>query len=109
MSARELIHSRDGARAAAVLCRWERDPQGDLRATWRQDRRGAADADADGLGLTTGAATRLTCTGQHVPAVFAGSGASARQRPTRRWVSGGAIAALYLLVAFAGIAIVLRV
>jgi len=92
MSARELIQPRNGARAAAALCQWERGPQGGLRATWRQGRRGAAGADADGLGLTTGAAAPLTCTGQHVPAVSAGSGASARQRPIRRWVSGGAIA-----------------
>ena len=109
MSARELIHGRNCARAAAVLCRWERGPQGDLRATWRQDLRAAADADADGLGLTTRAATPLTCTGRHVAAVSDGPAASARQRPIRRWVSGGAIAALYLLVTFAGIAIAVRV
>jgi hypothetical protein len=107
MSARELVQPRNGARAAAALCQWERAPQGGLRATWRQGRRGAAGADADGLGLTARAAAALTCTG-HVPTV-SGSGASARQRPIGRWVSGGFITALYLLVAFAGIAIVVRV
>ena len=112
MSARELIQPRNGARAAAALCQWERAPQGGLRATWRQGRRGAAGADAagadaDGRGLTTTDAAPLTCTG-HVPAISS-SGASARQRPIGRWLSGGCIAALYLLVAFAGIAIVVRV
>ena len=53
-------------------------------------------------------AAPLTCEGQHVPAV-PGSGGNARQLPIGRWVSGSFIAALYLLVAFAGIAIVVRV
>ena len=107
MSAREMVHRPNGARAAAALCQWDRAPQGGLRATWRQGP-GAPGADADGLGLTTRTAAPLTCTGQHVPAI-SDSGASARQRPLGRWVSGGFIAALYLLVAFAGIAIVVRV
>jgi hypothetical protein len=108
MSARELVHTRNGARAAAALCQWERAPQGGLRATWRQGCRVAAAADADGQGLTTRAAAPLTCAGQYGPAV-SGFDGSARQRPIARWVSGGFIAALYLLVAFAGIAIVVRV
>ena len=107
MNARELIQPRNGTGAAAALCQWELSPQGGLRATWRQGP-GAAEADADELGLTTRTAAPLTCTGQHVPAI-SDSGASARQRPLGRWVSGGFIAALYLLVAFAGIAIVVRV
>ena len=108
MSGSELVHRRNGARAAAALCQWERGPQGGLRATWRQGCRGAPGADADGLGLTTSAAAPLTCEGQHLPAV-SGSGGSPRQRPIGRWVSGSFIAALYLVVAFAGIAIVVRV
>ena len=108
MRARELVHRPNGARTAAALCQWESDPQGGLRATWRQGYPGAPGADADGLGLTTRAAAPLTCEGQHVPAV-SGSGGSARQRPIGRWISGGFIAALYLVVAFAGIAIVVRV
>ena len=108
MSARELVHRRNGARAAAALCQWQRAPQGGLRATWRQGRRDAAAADADGLGLTTRASAPVTGEAQHVLAASS-SCASARQRPIGRWVSGGFIAGLYLLVAFAGIAIVVRV
>ena len=108
MSARERTQTHNRVRATATaLCQWERAPQGGLRATWRQGCRVAAAADADGLELTTRAAAPLTRAGQHLPAV-SGSGGSARQRPIDRCVSGGFIAGLYLLVAFAGIAIVVR-
>lgn len=105
MSARELVHRRNGARAAAALCQWERAPQGGLRATWRQGCRVSRGGDAGGH--TGKTATQLTDR-PHVDAL-SGSAGSARQRPAGRWIAGGFVAAFYLLVAFAGIAIVVQV
>ena len=106
MSARERIQTHDRVRATGTaLCQWERAPQGGLRATWRPGCRVPRGADA---GERPGkAATRLT-ERRHVDAL-SGSAASARQRPAGRWIAGGCIAALYLVVAFAGIAIVVQV
>jgi hypothetical protein len=106
MSARERTrtHNRVAATATA-LCQWERAPQGGLRATWRPGCRVPRGADAGGH--TGKAATRLTDR-QHEDAPC-GSAGSARQRPAGRLIAGGFIAALYLVVAFAGVAIVVQV
>ena len=107
MTARVRVNTRSGPRATATaFCRWVRTPQGGLHATWRPGWRVAPGNDA--AEHTTAAAARLTCDGQRVHAVSR-SGGSARQPPVGRWIAGGFIAALYALVAFAGIAIVVRV
>jgi hypothetical protein len=106
MSARERTQTHDRVRATATaLCQWERAPQGGLRATWRPGCRVPRGTAAGGH--TGKAATRLTDR-QHVDAL-SGSAGSARQRPAGRWIAGGFIAALYLVVAFAGVAIVVEV
>jgi hypothetical protein len=106
MSASERTRTHDRVRATATaLCQWERTPQGGLRATWRQGCQVPRGADAGGHAGK--AATRLRDP-LHVEAL-SGSAGSARQRPAGRWIAGGFIAALYLVVAFAGIAIVVRV
>jgi hypothetical protein len=51
---------------------------------------------------------RLTREAQHVHAPSR-PGRSEQQRRIDRWIAGGFIAALYLLVALAGVAIVVRV
>jgi len=94
---------RDGVRVTpTALCQWERAPEGGLRAVWRRGCRVTPRADA--AAHTTTAAVQITRDG-HVHAVsrFA---ESAPQRPIDRWIAGGFIGALYLLTAFAGIAIV---
>jgi hypothetical protein len=105
MSARETVYTRNGARVTAVaLCQWERTSEGGLRATWRPGRRVAPTSDT---GRYTGEpAVRLTGEG---PSAYAASGSGGtRQRPIGHWLASGFVAALYLLVAFAGIAIVVQ-
>jgi len=103
MSARANVQTRNRIRATpTALCRWEHAPHGGLRATWRVGCRVAPGADAGGS--SSPAAARLTDR-QQVDAL-ANCAGKTRQRPARRWIAGGFIAALYLLVAFAGIAIV---
>ena len=106
MSARDRVHTRYRIRATpTALCQWERAPEGGVRATWRPGCRINPGRDAGGD--TSQAAVRLSDR-QQVDAL-ASSGGRARQRPAARWIAGGFIAALYLLVAFAGIAIVVQV
>jgi hypothetical protein len=106
MSGRERTQTHNHDRASATaLCQWERAPQGGLRATWRPGCRVRRAADA--AGPTDKTAARLTDR-QQVDAL-SGSVASARQQPGSRWIAGGFIAALYLVVAFAGVAIVVQV
>jgi hypothetical protein len=106
MSAHERTRTHDRVRATATaLCQWERAPQGSLRATWRPGCR--VPRGGDGGGHTGNAATPLTDR-RHVDSL-SGSAGSARQRPAGRWIAGGFVAALYLLVAFAGVAIVVQV
>jgi hypothetical protein len=105
MSARERTKAHNRVRATATaLCQWERAPQGGLRATWRPGCRLPRGADAGGH--TGKAATRLT---DRQLDALSGSAGTARQRPAGRWIAGGFIAALYLVVAFAGVAIVVQV
>jgi hypothetical protein len=82
----------------------ERTLQGDLRATWRPGCRVIGGADAGGH--ASEAAVPLVRE-QHVHAVVS-SGGSARHPSIERWISHGFIAALYLLIAVAEIAIVVR-
>jgi len=104
MSARDRTQAHNRATATA-LCQWERAPQGGLRATWRPGCWMPRGGDAAGH---TGKAVTQLADRQHVDAL-SDSAVSARQRPAGRWIAGGCVAALYLLVAFAGIAIVVQV
>jgi hypothetical protein len=104
MSARDMMYPRNGARVTATaLCRWERTPQGGLRATWRPGWRVTANPCAGGR--SSDDIARLTRDRQD-------SGSrrtdNAQQRPFNQWLASGFIAALYLLVALAGAAIVVR-
>ena len=107
MSATRMVPMRDGVRVTPpALCQqWERAPEGGLRATWRLSCRVTSAADA--AAHTSTAAVQVARNGQHAQAVSR-SGEGAPQRPIHRWIAGGFIAALYLLTAFAGIAIVVR-
>jgi len=107
MSADEMVPRRNAGRATrTALCQWERTAQGSLRATWRPSWRVASAADT--RGPTPEAVVQSTRDGQRVRA-RARSDGNARQRPIDRWIAAGFIGALYLLVAFAGLAIVVRV
>lgn len=103
MSARD--RTRNGVRVTATaLCKWERTPQGALCATWRPGCRVTGGADAGGH--TPEAAVLLTRE-QHKHTVVS-SGETARHPSIDRWISRGFISALYLLIALAQIAIVVR-
>jgi hypothetical protein len=106
MSARDMVHMRNGARiTATALCQWERAPQGGLRATWRPGWRVAAGTDAGGH--DPNAVVQLTRETERLHALSR-PGRNRQQRRIDRWIAGGFIAALYLLVALAGVAIVVR-
>ena len=104
MSASRMVHMRDGVRVTfTALCQWERAPEGGLRAAWRRGIRVVPGVNA-GVHTTT-ATVQLTRDGQQVHAVSR-FGERVQQRPIDRWIAAGFIGALYLLTAFAGIAIV---
>jgi hypothetical protein len=91
MSARERVDMHNGARVTpTALCQWERAPEGSLRATWRP-----------GWRVTP---VRLTREAQHEDPASCND-ASAQERPIDRWIERGFIAALYVLIALAWIAI----
>ena len=103
MSARDQM--RNGVKLTATArCQWERTLQGGLRATWRPGCRVIGGAEAGGHASEAAAPLARE---QHVHPVVS-SGGSARQPSIERWVSRGFIAALYLLIAVAEIAIVVR-
>jgi hypothetical protein len=97
---------RKGVRVTATaLCQWERTPQGSLRATWRPGWRvapSAADAER-----SPEAAVRLARARQQLRALSS-STATARERRIDRWIPGAFIAALYLVIAFVEIVILVR-
>lgn len=104
MSARERDPTRNGIRlSATALCRWQRTPEGSLRATWRPGWRVAPGGNA----TEHNPDVRLTRAGRHVRAASSSTG-NARQRLIDRWIPGGFIAALYVLIVFVEIAIVVR-
>lgn len=103
MSARDMVHTRNGVRmTSTVLCQWKRAPQGGLRATWRPGLRVAPGNDTE---HNARAAVRLPREGQHVHAASRNSEQPSR---TDRWIAGSFITALYALIAFAGVVIVVR-
>lgn len=103
MSARDEM--RNGVRVTATaLCQWERTLQGGLRATWRPGYRVIGGAEPRGHASETAVPPARE---QHVHAVVS-SGGSPRHPSIERWISRGFIAALYLLIAVAEIAIVVR-